>query len=1000
MKRAVIFGKVILFLLFFAFLSSCMRNPELDYDESVFCDLELITGDGKFFIANTHPEKFISGTEKLTGKEAYSGNNAIMLKKGREYGLSCNIRNTNSDEYYEVSVWRKGPENKGSLVVSDDHALIYYNSVNIPDSIGRDGWERLRLAFYVPPNFNNVTLKFYVWNPAEEAVYFDDLKISRKHHEQYPEYTGIDDLKLFVDTLESLKLHKKREQAFKSGILETQDGDWVEGMMFSGEEVYKIDLRLKGDWLDHLLGKKWSFRIETDKESSWKGMRTFSLQNPLSRDFLNEWLLLKFCHKEDILATRYGFIPLKYNDRSLGIYAWEEHFEKYLVESSNRREGPILKVNENALWKTQQLAIQDDQRYWLPIVSSAEIRPFKSKRTTRDEVLFGQYKIAQELYHQYKFATAKASEIFDVDKLARYMAMIDLFGTYHGVTWHNQRFYYNPVISKLEPVAFDNFSEKGPVRYVSTAIIGDHYTSLDKTNDAQIALAGLFRDSLFTNAYVRYLQAYASDDFITALLDELNKEIVIYDSLLRMEYNTYRFSPAFLYENARAIREELPAFMAKLEESTEEMPGYSIANPEYDKGLDAGVSGYFVKAYSKALDSEKRTIEVENHFTDEIIILGTAGNNKRIRNFIYPEVRVEAVDGRDPGTAVVEGALKDDYLFYMVDGDMETYSIPVFTWPKPGRMLTPLQIMLKDHGANYKDIFTAGPGNKLILAEGTYEISQPLIIPAGYEVIIDAGVTINLSRNAPFISYSVMNILGTPEKAVIIKSSDGTGNGFTVLQAPGRSVVKHAVFDRLNTLDRQGWILTGAVTFYESDVDFYQTTFQNNFCEDGLNIIRSAFTIDHCELLNTFSDALDVDFGQGSITNSNFSYLGNDGIDVSGSRISVNHCLVTQSNDKAISAGENSQVEVMNTRLSGAVIGIASKDQSSVIATDCNIEDSNYGLVVFRKKAEFGPASFKGYRLEMQNISTEFLVEEGSSCEVNGEKIPADKTNVYDLFYN
>ncbi|MDT8393412.1 MAG: CotH kinase family protein [Bacteroidales bacterium] len=959
-----------------------------------------MTKDGDFFIANTHPEKFIGGTEKVTDKETYSGNHAIMLKKSREYGLSCNIRNTNSDEYYEASVWRKGSENKGSLVVSDDHGLLYYNSVNIPDSIGKDGWERLKLAFYVPPNFNNVTLKFYVWNPAEEAVYFDDLKISRKHHEQYPDYSGIDDLKLFVDTLESLKLYKKREQAFKAGILETQDDDWVEGMMFCGDDAYKINLRLKGDWLDHLLGKKWSFRIETDKTSSWKGMRTFSVQNPLSRYYLNEWLLLQFCHKEDILATRYGFIPLKYNNRSLGIYAWEEHFEKYLVESSNRREGPILKVNENALWKTQQLAIRDDRRYWLPIVSSAEILPFKSKRTTRDEVLFGQYKIAQELYHQYKFARGKASEIFDVDKLARYMAMIDLFGTYHGVTWHNQRFYYNPVLSKLEPVAFDNFSEKGPVRYESAAISGMQYIGVDKTNDMQIALAGLFRDTLFINAYVHYLKNYANDDFITAMLDELKHEIVFYDSLLRMEYETYRFSPAFLYENARAIREELPAFMAKLKENTDEMPAYSIAKPAYDKGLDAEVSKYFIKAYSKALDDEKRIIEVENHFTDEIIILGTAGNDKRIRNFIYPEVRVKAIEGRDPGAAIIEGASNDDYLFYMVDGDMDTYSIPVFPWPKPGRMLTPLQNMLIEHGGNYKDVFTAGPGNKLILAEGTYELIKPLIIPAGYEVIIEAGVTINLSRKAPFISYSVMNILGTPEKTVLIKSSDGTGNGFTVLQAPGRSVVKYTVFDRLNTLDRQGWTLTGAVTFYESAVDFYHTSFQNNLCEDGLNIIRSAFTIDQCDLLNTFSDALDVDFGQGSITNSNFSYPGNDGIDVSGSRISINHCMVTQSNDKAISAGENSQVEVMNTRISGSVIGMASKDQSRVVARDCSIEDSNYGLVVFRKKAEFGPASFVGSRLEMRNITTEFLVEEGSSCEVNGEKVTADKKNVYDLFYN
>ena len=275
-----------------------------------------------------------------------------------------------------------------------------------------------------------------------------------------------------------------------------------------------------------------------------------------------------------------------------------------------------------------------------------------------------------------------------------------------------------------------------------------------------------------------------------------------------------------------------------------------------------------------------------------------------------------------------------------------------------------------------------------------------MIIPRGHKVIINEGVEINIVNSAPFISYSVVSIKGTADKPVIIKSSDGTANGFSVFQTTERSLVEYAVFDRLNTLDKEGWTLTGAVTFYESDVDFYNTSFLNNLCEDGLNIIRSDFVIDKCEIVNTFSDALDVDFGTGTIRNTEFKYLNNDGIDVSGSDIKIFDCIISKSNDKGISGGENSMIRVENTTIEGSEIGIASKDLSRVHALNCTIEDCKYGLTVFWKKPEFGAASIEASGMILNNVTTKYLIEEGSTCIVDGIEIMADKTNVYDMFYN
>ncbi|HSG67268.1 MAG TPA: CotH kinase family protein, partial [Bacteroidales bacterium] len=335
--------------LLIALFWGCQRKPDLQVNETISCDLEQVTEDGKSFISDSHPGEFFNGADKRSGDEARSGKYSILLRNGRAFGLDFRLGNVSADEYYRVSIWRKGNVDKGFINVGDKDGKYFYKATEEHDSVGADGWKRLSLTFHVPPNLNNATLKIYAWNPNDDSIYYDDISISRLTPKEYPAYEGITGLKLFIDTLNTFKLAEKRKQAFDNFILATEDDDWVEGMFFYGEGMYRTDLRLKGDWLDHLLGAKWSFRIEVKDNQTWNGMRTFSVQNPESRDFLNEWLMHEFCRDHDILATRYGFTPLSLNNKSLGIYAWEEHFEKYLVESNNRREGPILKVNEDAL---------------------------------------------------------------------------------------------------------------------------------------------------------------------------------------------------------------------------------------------------------------------------------------------------------------------------------------------------------------------------------------------------------------------------------------------------------------------------------------------------------------------------------------------------------------------------------------------------------------------------------------------------------------------------
>ena len=82
-------------------------------------------------------------------------------------------------------------------------------------------------------------------------------------------------------------------------------------------------------------------------------MKVFSVQSPMARMGISEWFLHQIYMKEGVLTTRYDFIPFNFKGRNLGIYAYEEHFVKQLLESQDRREGPIIRFLEDAMWDTR-----------------------------------------------------------------------------------------------------------------------------------------------------------------------------------------------------------------------------------------------------------------------------------------------------------------------------------------------------------------------------------------------------------------------------------------------------------------------------------------------------------------------------------------------------------------------------------------------------------------------------------------------------------------------
>lgn len=987
----------LLFVLTILF-SSCIRK-EIPQNFSIYSDMEVLSKNSKFFLANNDSSYKFKGGAHQTTLKSRSGSHSVYSTPKNAFTLSISFPNIYRDSYVDVSIWKKGRE--AHLVCILEGTKQYFTTDKTVET-DDNGWEKLNLKFHVPPVDDYYKLKFYLWNSGQDTVFYDDISLNISKYQKFPEF-NLPAFNLELDTSDIISLMDTRKRAFGAGVLQSEDDDWVKGFIISNNKMMKANLRLKGDWLDHLHGYKWSYRVKLKKGNTWNGMKVFSIQNPMARLGVSEWLLHKFMISEGLLTTRYGFVPVIQNGHSMGLYAWEEHFVKQLVESQNRREGPMLRFVEDALWDSRVLDGEGKMNNKItPVFDVAVIKPFSTGKTIRDTSLFNQFLIAQNLMVQYRNRLSTASDIFNVELLANMYAIADVFMARHSLIWHNQRFYYNPVLCKLEPIAYDCYSDIGLENNPKDLIYGFLHNDITQL-DEYIMVRELFNDTTFVDYYIDYLKKYSDTMFLDSVFNSYRNEVAFYDSLIMREYDEQTYFEAEILDNANRIKNELPAFTQQVKSMKKENKVWhntSFVRHDYDTVLPSFFAPNLIVAYAEKIVGDSTLIKVKSYFTEEITILGIGKVSKKIREIIVPVPELAASRNGIPvvSTFMVSNN-QVNYLLFSILSSNELFSIEINHWPEPTGALSPLQQLTTSYPFPDTSIIEKIDGENVYIKKGKTVLAYPALIPKGYIVHFAAGTTIDIIDSAAFISHSPVIMQGTSQSPIVITSSDFSARGFTVLKADAHSVVEFVKFNNLNTLDYNGWLLTGAVSFYESNVTISNSTFYRNQCEDALNIVRSQFTLSNSSFDYIYGDAFDGDFCTGEVLNTSFTNIGNDALDFSGSDIIIKNTNIIGAEDKGISGGENSRVNIYNTTILNSNIGFASKDLSVVEVTDSKVESCNYGVVLLQKKPEFGPSKMILKNTILLDSKINMLIEKDSKVVIDGKIIEGKEVNLSEIFY-
>lgn len=801
----------------------------------------------------------------------------------------------------------------------------------------------------------------------------------------------VEELALDIKFKHLHKLHEKRAEALRTGILMTTNDDFVPAEIRHDGRTIRVKVRLKGDYTDHLEGDKWSLRVHVRDGDQLFGMRRFSLQAPWTRGFHSEPIVLDHMRREGVLAPRYFFVNTSVNGKDIGLMAVEESFSKELLESQRRREGVIIRFDEEDMWAAEQ---RNGHHGPFDSFRLAAIRPFASSAVEKSEKLAEDLEIATGLLRAFVDGQLPARDVFDTELLGRFIAISELWQSLHSVRWHNMRFYFNPITERLEPIAFD----------INLHV---HYVGFGLGSRSIPFASFLLADPDVRASFVRNLSRLAAEmaeGDLARWVGEIEPPLL---AVLHREFP----SLAPMHVEQLAARSRLLQKIT-LENFAHFEPLMGDPDAVHPRPLYA-----FVTRDGAGSELELRNALPVEATVTELRLAGAAGNGAEQPLPLAPparlpllvpatplqgpphpvRVRLQQLPDHGNAPAVIEGTVR-------MAGQAQPYTFRSEPYFPPRRENPIPRATLEQALAQHRFLAWDAEAHALRVAPGAWTVSGSLVVPEGAGLRIGAGTTLRFAKGKLLVASGPVDLQGREDAPVVLESvpePDGPGSwgGIVVLRSDRPYAWEHAVIRNTTGVDRDGWKLTGGVSLHESKVRILHTRFRGNRTEDALNIIRSQFELREVEIADTPSDAFDGDFSDGVVIGGRFADIGGDGVDVSGADVTVEGVLFERVRDKAVSVGEGSRVTARNLRIREVGTGLASKDRSVAVIEDSLLTDVTHtAIMAYTKKPEYGPAQVVARNLTLEGVGRPAAAQTGSRVSLDGTEIPTENIDVEELY--
>jgi hypothetical protein len=839
----------------------------------------------------------------------------------------------------------------------------------------------------------------------------------------------------------NINLKQKRFEQLSTAISETKDKWGVDtGMnaLYDLEHRGTVDWRgrtskakisLKGYGPDHRADpKKWSLAIKLGKDEFIMGMNKFAVHDPKTRQWQSECMFNYVLQKFSLISRKCFVVNLTINGNPIGLMTLTEGISNHMLEPQGKKEGIVLKPRVDwikyevgfrdyykltdewaALPEEVKIGFQAGTHHSLLNVLVDTLDTYDVSNVRKSPVLEGQYFQAVRLWEGLLRGNLKPSDVFDLPKTSRTLviALVLARGHVHSLQVHNFRLYFNPLTSLFEVFPTDLQSFGGaPKEVAPKEQLTEEFLPILLLSDEKIKAQMIVElEKLLTNydnfghplgdEFTAYEQQFLDELALEyPFLDKWNKS----DMVIRIKQVIDQAKTSTFFEKAQQERRLMPVI--------KHYPLENVASARFFK------EGEYLKinilnAY--ALNFYIRNISLK--YKDSMGVI----NEKKIsmNRLLPPTYGIGHIDGvRDAGEVLL--SIKDNQVpgelvggtidLRQVDQDRE-YSVRLERYA-PGFKSHPLASQSIPQLQKEFPFLKINDNEKIVnVPSGNWTFEKFAVFPKGYSVVVEEAAILNFSKDAGWLIFGALQLNGrTGAKIRLVSKDESAWRGIFVSQAnffarDKKSIVSFAEFSKTKNIELGDWGSTGAVTFYESDVEIRGSIFKETSAEDALNIVHSRFSIENSIFSDTRSDALDTDFSNGSIFSSTFKNVGGDAVDFSGSLIELGELRFDEVEDKAISAGESSTVKASNIEISKAGTGVASKDASHVTISNVSFyEIVHEHLMSYTKKEQYSPPSLIATNVVFDTPKMRAMSQNGSTLIVNRKRVSTVKIDTKALY--
>ena len=225
-------------------------------------------------------------------------------------------------------------------------------------------------------------------------------------------------------------------------------------------------------------------------------------------------------------------------------------------------------------------------------------------------------------------------------------------------------------------------------------------------------------------------------------------------------------------------------------------------------------------------------------------------------------------------------------------------------------------------------------------------------------LILNKGQNISFGKDGGILVYGDIQIKGTEAMPVLFSSmnKDAGYLGLMIYSSPRKNNISWLNFTGARGGAMNYHEASGGFSVIESDVDIRHSRFHDLASNDGIHLSSATFKLDNLVVERTAYDALDIDWGRGSVTRSTFSscgYIDGDCVDLSGTNVNLENIVINSASDKGVSVGESSVANIAELVVSKAHIGVAIKDGSQVQLHQSKLKNNGYGILTYIKKPYF-----------------------------------------------